>query len=171
MRTQDGELGKKQNRGDRIDHEQRHGISGDEGVDPSRLDGRERPSHDEKGEQQGQQDRKCKPSLRPAGRQAREDEILFLRDNGGRLHDRSDPSHRLERAARSSYRIATVITGCLSSPPFCPLGQLTTSKQPARRVKRLDWHRAVYKSNSDAGHVITPSSRPEGTIWQPRLEG
>ena len=57
--------------------------------------------------------------------------MLFLRDNGGRVHHRSASSQRLERATRSSYRFATFVTGCLSSPPFCPLGRLTTSKEAA----------------------------------------
>ncbi len=133
------ELGKQQDSGDRIVHEHRRGISRDEGVDPPQLDGREQPLRDEIGDQQGEPDCKGKPFLRPAGRQAREDEILFLWDNGGCLHHRSNPSQRLERAARSSYRFATLIPGCLSSPPFRPLGRLTTSKQASRPVKRLDW--------------------------------
>jgi hypothetical protein len=128
-----------QDSGDRIDHEHRRGISWNEGVDPRCLGGREWPLSDEKDDQQDQHDGKGKSSLRPAGRQAREDEMLFLRDNGGRVHHRSDSSQRLERAARRSYRFATLVTGCLSSPPFCPLGRLTTSKEASRPVKRLDW--------------------------------
>jgi hypothetical protein len=78
--------------------------------------------------------------------------MLFLWDNGGRLHFWSDSSQWPERAARSSYRFATLITGCLSSSPFCPLGRLTTSTQASQPVKRLDWQRAVYEINSDKGH-------------------
>src|SRR5438128_2554431 len=96
--------------------------------------------------------------------------MLFLWDNGGRLHHRSDPSHRLERAARSSYRFATLITSCLSSPPFCPLGQLTTSKSASQPVKRLDGQRAINEINSDKRHGITSSSRSEGMMRQPRLK-
>jgi hypothetical protein len=136
-RTQDGELGKQQDSGDRIVHETRRGISRDDGVDPCQLDVRDRP--DRQGDQQGQHDGKGKPFLPPAGRQACEDEILFLRDNGGRVHHRSNSSQRLERAARSLYRFDTLIPGCLSSPPFWPLGRLTTSEQASPPVKRLDW--------------------------------
>jgi hypothetical protein len=48
--------------------------------------------------------------------------LLILWDNDGRLHHRSDPSQRLERAARSSNSFAILATGCLSSPPFLPIG-------------------------------------------------
>ncbi len=67
------------------------------------------PLSEEKDDQQGEHNGKGKPSLRPAGRQARKDEMLFLRDNGGCFHHRSDSSQRLERAARSSHRCATRI--------------------------------------------------------------
>jgi hypothetical protein len=67
MRTQHGELCKQQDSGDRIVHEHCRGVSRDEGVDPPHLDGRERPLHDEKGDQQGEHDGKGKPCLRPAG--------------------------------------------------------------------------------------------------------
>jgi hypothetical protein len=137
-RTQDGELGKQQDSGDRIVHEHRRGISWDEGVDPHCLGGRERPLDDEKDDQQDQHDGKGKPFLRPAGRQAREDEMLFLWDNVGRVHHRSDSSQRLERAARSSYRFVTLVTGWLTSPPFCPLDRLTRSKEASRPVEGLD---------------------------------
>src|SRR5260370_9998469 len=137
--TQDGELGKQQERRDQIVHEHRRGISWDEGVDPRGLDGREWPLSNEKGDQQDQHDGKGKPSLRPAGRQAREDEMLFLRDNGGCVHHRNEAPRRLERAASSSYRFAILVTGCLSSPPFCSLGRLTTSKAASRPAKRPDW--------------------------------
>jgi hypothetical protein len=42
--------------------------------------------------------------------------MLFVRDNGGRIHHRSASSQRLERAARSLYRFVTLVTGCLSLP-------------------------------------------------------
>src|SRR5712672_2523568 len=121
-RTQDGELSKQQDSGDRIVHEHRRGISRDESVDPPQLDGRERTLRDQKGGQQGEHDGNGKPSLRPAGRQAREDKMLTLWDNDGRLQHRSASSRGPERAARSSYGFATLVTRCLSSPPFLPIG-------------------------------------------------
>jgi hypothetical protein len=48
--------------------------------------------------------------------------MRFLRDNGGCLHHRRNPSWRLEPAARSACRFASLIRGCLSSPPSLPIG-------------------------------------------------
>jgi hypothetical protein len=73
------------------------------------------------GRRQGEHDGNGKPSLRLAGRQTRECEMLFLWDNDGRLHHWSASSQRLERAARCLYGFATLITGGLSSPPFLPI--------------------------------------------------
>ncbi len=120
-RTQDGELGKQQDSGDQIVHEHRRGISRDEGVDPRQLNPREGPCRDEKYDKQNQHNAKREPLLRWARRQVREDKGLFLR-GGGRLHHRGDSSQRLERAARSSYRFATLVTCCLSSRPVLSIG-------------------------------------------------
>jgi hypothetical protein len=82
------------------------------------MEARKPPGYGEKGNQQGEHDGKGKPRLRPAGRQVREDEMLFLRDNGGCFNHRSDSLRRLGRAARSSHRLATLIPRYLGSPPF-----------------------------------------------------
>jgi hypothetical protein len=65
--------------------------------------------------------------------------MLFLRDNGGCVHHRNESPQRLERAARSSFRFAILVTHRLSSPPFCSLGRLTTSKAASRPAKRPEW--------------------------------
>ena len=163
-RTQDRELGKQQDRGDQIDHEQRRDIGRDEGVDPPQLDARERPGHDEKGDQQGEHDREGKPSLRPAGRQAREDEILFLWDNDGRLHHSSDPSRRLERAARSLYGFATVVTRCLSwtsrTIRLLSSAQPSYSQHVQAGVPVAHIHQPIRRHVEIAGHWRAGDVRP-----------
>jgi hypothetical protein len=62
------------------------------------------------------------PFLCRTWRQAREHEMLFVWDNGGRLQHRSDPSQRLQRAARSPYGLATLVAAHL----IAPLTGLTT---------------------------------------------
>jgi hypothetical protein len=62
-------LGKQQHSRNQIDHEQRRGISWDEGVDPLRFDRRERPDSDDKGDEQREHDGKSEPLLREAWRQ------------------------------------------------------------------------------------------------------
>ncbi len=167
-RTQDGELGKQQNSGDRIVHEHRRGISRDEGVDPPQLDGRERPVRDQPGDQQGEHEDKGKPFLRPAGRHAREDEMLFAWDNGDRLHHRRASSRRLERAARSSFRFATLVTGCLSSPPFLPIGSADDEQGSVAASEGAGLARLP-----GAAHVIAPVT-DLGTLFRsiiPALPG
>src|SRR5262249_12932279 len=108
-RTQDGELGEQQGRGDRIVHEHRHRISRDEGIDPWKLDGRERAGGEEKGDQQGQHNGKGKPFLRQARRQVREDEMLFLWCGSRRVCHRSAP-RRGWSARNQSYFASRLFT-------------------------------------------------------------
>src|SRR5262249_40201192 len=77
-RAQDGELCEEKTSREQIGHEDRSGVGRDEGTDPPRLDGRQRPSRDGKGDEQGQHDSKGEASLRQTRRQVRENEMLFL---------------------------------------------------------------------------------------------
>ena len=98
-RAQNRKLGEQEDRGDRIAHEHRSQISREEGVDPSRLHARKQPDSDQdKDNQYAEHDRKSQPFLRGTRRQAREEETLFLRDNG----DLSPASERPVAAARGT---------------------------------------------------------------------
>jgi hypothetical protein len=144
-RTQDGELGEQQNGCDRVNDEHRGGISRDEGVDPRQLGGRERPGRDEKGDQQGQHNGKREPSLRPAGRQAREDEMLFLWDNAARVHHRSDSSQRLNvrnKARDAQPRFGVVSPEVSTIMRKVPRGATTASHDFHARMRGTSLQRA-----------------------------
>ena len=56
---------------------------------------------------------------------------MILWDNDVRLHHRSNPSRRPQRAARSPNSVAILVTGCISSPPFLPeQGSVAASEMP-----------------------------------------
>ena len=63
-RAENGELGEQEDRGDRVVHEHRRRVGRDEGVDPARLNARERPGSDEYEDQQAEHDSKSEPFLR-----------------------------------------------------------------------------------------------------------
>src|SRR5262249_23400108 len=74
------------------------GVSRDEGADPPRLDGRQRPGRDDKGDEQRQHNSKGEPALRQARRQVRENEMLFLWCSSWRVRHRSRPLGARARA-------------------------------------------------------------------------
>src|SRR5580692_12463857 len=78
--------------------------------------------------------------------------MLFLWDNDGRLHHRSDPSQRLKRAARSSYGFATLVIGCLSSPPFLPIGPADHEQGSVATSEKA----GPARFPAAAAHVIAP---------------
>src|SRR4030088_2828795 len=77
--------------------------------------------------------------------------MLFLWDNGGRLHHRSDPSQRLERAGRSSNNFATLVTCCLGSLPFPPIEPADDEQGSVAASEKAGLARSP-----GAAHVIAP---------------
>src|SRR5262249_58101383 len=84
-------MGKKNTSLKQTDNNHRRSMNRNEGIDPPRLEGRERPNRDETGEDQGNHDGKGQPSLRQARRQGGEDKTLFLWDSRRRLVHWAEP--------------------------------------------------------------------------------
>ena len=77
--------------------------------------------------------------------------MLFLWDNGGRLQHRSDPSQRLQRAARSPYGFATFDMSCLSLPLFLSNGPADDKQRRVAASERAELARFLV-----AAHLIAP---------------
>jgi fermentation-respiration switch protein FrsA (DUF1100 family) len=77
--------------------------------------------------------------------------MLFLWDNGGRLQHRSDPSQRLQRAARSPYGFATFVMSCLSLPLFLSNGPADDKQGRVAASERAEPARFLV-----AAHLIAP---------------
>src|SRR5262249_41904934 len=76
---EEGEWGKEKKSRKKMGPEHGGGKNGKEGIAPPRLQGRERPNRDERGEEdQSSHVGKGQPSLRCAWRQAREDKTFFF---------------------------------------------------------------------------------------------
>jgi len=75
--------------------------------------------------------------------------MLFLRDSGGRLHHRSASSQRLERAARSSYGFASLVT-------CCQFAAISAGPTDDEQGSGAAFEKAGLERFPAAAHVIAP---------------